>query len=84
MAIKCSIGKLILQKPLADIVRELQANNGFDLLGIEPEHTLKIEVLPFLHRDPFDRMLVAQAIVNDLTLISNEAVFDKYGAKRLW
>ncbi|MFN4257373.1 MAG: type II toxin-antitoxin system VapC family toxin [Saprospiraceae bacterium] len=83
MAIKRSIGKLILQKQLADIVRELQAN-GFDLLGIEPEHTLKIEVLPFLHRDPFDRMLVAQAIMNDLTLISNEAVFDKYGAKRLW
>lgn len=83
LAIKFSIGKLQLAKPLYVIMAEVQSN-GFLLLPIAPSHILQVETLPFLHRDPFDRMLVAQALSEDITLISNETLFDQYGVKRLW
>jgi len=83
MAIKLSIRKLTLQKTLAEIIAQVTAN-GFDLLPIAPARILTVEQLPFWHRDPFDRLLIAQALSEGFTLVSNEAVFDQYGAKRLW
>lgn len=83
MAIKISIGRLPLLKDLKEIIAEVQAN-GFDLLPILPTHILKVENLPYFHRDPFDRMLIAQALVEDFTLISNENLFDQYNVQRIW
>ena len=83
IAIKLSIGKLQLNKPLASIITEIQVN-GFHLLPIVPAHILQVETLPFFHRDPFDRILIAQSLLEDFTLVSNEAVFDEYGVKRIW
>jgi len=83
MAIKLSIGKLTLQLPLAEIIAQLNSN-GFDLLPISPPHVLTVEQLPYWHRDPFDRLIVAQARSEGFTLVSNEVVFDQYGVKRLW
>lgn len=83
LAIKLSIGKLQLAKPLSVIMAEVQSN-GFLLLPIAPSHILQVETLPFLHRDPFDRILIAQALSEGFTLISNETLFDEYGVKRLW
>lgn len=80
MAIKISIGRLPLLK---DIIGEIQAN-GFDFLPILPTHILKIENMPYFHRDPFDRMLIAQALAEDFTLVSNDGLFDQYNVKRIW
>jgi len=57
---------------------------GFKLLAIEFRHGEAAGALPCLHRDPFDRMLIAQAMLENLTLVSNERLFDSYGVRRLW
>lgn len=83
IAIKRSLGKLQLNQPLKDVIESL-LSNGFELLSVTSTHVLQIENLSFFHRDPFDRMLIAQAITDDLTIISNEGLFDRYSVGRLW
>ena len=83
IAIKISLGKLQLNTPFEEISRQIE-NNGFHLLPITFEHTLQLSKLPYHHRDPFDRMLVAQSIVNRLTLISKDGDFENYGIKLIW
>lgn len=84
MAIKSSLGKLRLAKPVGRFVTEQLADNGFTLLPIELRHAARIEKLPFHHRDPFDRLLIAQAITEKLTIVTADQIFAKYGAKTLW
>lgn len=84
MAIKASLGKLRLAGALDRFIPEQLAANGFSLLNIDFRHTARIEALPFHHRDPFDRLLVAQAQVEKLTLVSADAVLSEYGVKRIW
>ncbi len=60
------------------------AAHGFFELPISMQHGQMAGSLPGPHRDPFDRMLIAQARLADLVLVSNEAVFDRYGIRRLW
>jgi PIN domain nuclease of toxin-antitoxin system len=57
---------------------------GFQVLPILPTHTARLIALPFHHKDPFDRILVAQVIVEGISLISNDAPLDPYGITRLW
>lgn len=83
-AIKVSLGKLDLDVPFTRLIPgELHAN-AIDLLPIRPEHIVAVTNLPFHHRDPFDRMLVAQAMVEGATLVSADAVLDAYGIPRIW
>ncbi|NOY93789.1 MAG: type II toxin-antitoxin system VapC family toxin [Deltaproteobacteria bacterium] len=84
MAIKLSIGKLKLMEPLAQIVREAHEKNGIERLPIEQAHILRVEQLPLHHRDPFDRLLAAQALIEGLTVSSRDRSFDRYGVKRIW
>lgn len=84
MAIKASIGKLRLVKPVERFIPEELAANDFQLLPIDFRHVAKVETLPFFHRDPFDRLLAAQALVEKLTVISADAVLAEYGVKRIW
>lgn len=84
IAIKVSIGKLHLQMPYEDFLDKGITQNGFDILQVEPRHTAALVSLPFHHKDPFDRLLIAQALVEDIGLVSNEALFDSYGVRRLW
>lgn len=84
IAIKVSINKLVLAVPYEDFLHRGIVLNGFDVLHVEPRHTARVAKLPFHHKDPFDRLLIAQALVDDLTLVSNEALFASYGVKRLW
>jgi PIN domain nuclease of toxin-antitoxin system len=84
VASKVSIGKYALVVSFEDFIRHGIEDNDFEILPIEIRHAARVVVLPFHHKDPFDRMLIAQALVDDLTLISNEALFDAYGVKRLW
>lgn len=84
MAIKVSIGKMQLTEPVADLVRFHQINSGIQLQPIAVSHLDLIERLPFHHKDPFDRLLIAQALVEGLTVVSIDAAFDRYGVNRLW
>lgn len=82
LAIKISIGKLETPKSLSEILATLQ-KQGFDILPIMPGHTLQVTALPFHHRDPFDRMLIAQALVEHLSLVTYDDAFKSYGVKVL-
>jgi len=84
MAIKSSLGKLRLTKPVERFVNDLITENGFRLLPIDLHHAAKVESMPFHHRDPFDRLLIAQAITEKLTIISADDMFSNYGVKILW
>jgi PIN domain nuclease of toxin-antitoxin system len=84
LAIKVSIGKLQLTKSLDRFIPEELATNDFQLLSIHFKHVAKVETLPFHHRAPFDRLLVAQALSEKMTLISADTVFSENGVKRLW
>jgi PIN domain nuclease of toxin-antitoxin system len=84
IAIKAGLGKLRLGEPTAVLLgRELPRNN-FRLLDIKLEHAAAVETLPPHHKDPFDRLLVAQAKIESLPLVSADVVFDSYGVRRLW
>ena len=81
---KHRIGKL---PDVAAIVADLDAviaGQGFTSLPITTRHGQAAGMLPGPHKDPFDRMLIAQAMLGDLLLVSNEQVFDAYGVRRLW
>ncbi len=82
IAIKISIGKLILAKPLTDVIKQIGLEN-IEILAISPEHTLQVSNLPFHHRDPFDRIIVAQAQVENLAMMTDDIEFGNYGVKLL-
>ncbi len=84
IAIKTALRKLDLGEPAASFLPRELATNKFDLLGIELIHVTRVETLPPHHKDPFDRMLVAQSLVERLTLISVDGMFDRYGVRRMW
>jgi len=84
IAIKQSLGKLRLTKPLARLVAEEVASNGLQLLGVELPHVVRVADLPFHHRDPFDRLLVAQAQVAGLCLVTSDEDVRAYGGEVLW
>jgi PIN domain nuclease of toxin-antitoxin system len=84
MAIKLSLGKLRLPTPLDRFVPEQMAANGFQQLDIDFRHAVRVASLPFHHRDPFDRLLVAQAMAEDFALVSADTAFDAYGVTRVW
>lgn len=83
MAIKASLGKLKLAAPLSRLVAG-GVERGIRVLAIACEHTYEVEHLPFHHRDPFDRLLAAQASYEGLYLVSRDPRFDEYPATRVW
>jgi PIN domain nuclease of toxin-antitoxin system len=84
IAIKTSVGKLTLTAPFKDFIEQSLAKNNFTRLAIEISHSDIVLHLPFHHRDPFDRMLIAQALAEQIPIISAEPLFDSYGVQRLW
>ena len=84
IAIKVSLGKLTIGSSFERFVAEQMAVNGFQPLAITLGHIARVVALPFHHRDPFDRLLVAQAIDQDLTIVSIDPVFESYGVGRVW
>lgn len=84
MQIKIALGKLAMQRPLRSVVEEQQTENGIVLLEIAPRHLWALGALPAAHGDPFDRLLIAQAHSDELTLVSRDAQFDAYPVRRLW
>jgi PIN domain nuclease of toxin-antitoxin system len=84
ISIKTSIGKLGFEKSFEKIILQQLQENSIQQLVINFRHIIKVARLPFHHRDPFDRLLAAQAIEEKLTILSSDTVFDKYGIKRIW
>ena len=84
LAIKSSLGKITFEKTLEKFVDEQVKGNDIQILNIELLHVLRIEQLPFHHRDPFDRLLISQSIENNLPIIGTNSVFDKYEVERIW
>jgi PIN domain nuclease of toxin-antitoxin system len=83
LAIKSSLGKISLSKDVHSLATELPSD-GFVLLPINSEHCSAVANLPFHHRDPFDRMLLAQVLVEDFTLLSCDREFGGYPVRVVW
>jgi PIN domain nuclease of toxin-antitoxin system len=84
LAIKLSLGELRLTQRLERFIPEQMTLNGFSLFAVELRHVVRVAALPFHHRDPFDRLLAAQALEDDLAIVSADRVFRKYGVTRVW
>ena len=84
IATKHRLGKLPEAEELVLDLAGYMENQHFTEMPISLQHALRAGSLPGSHGDPFDRMLIAQAISNDLMLVSNETLFDRYGVRRLW
>jgi PIN domain nuclease of toxin-antitoxin system len=84
IAIKISLGKYALPEPYDIFIEREIATNDFHILPIEPKHTAVLTTLPFHHRDPFDRLLIAQAMVEAIPILSVDTAFDAYPVTRLW
>jgi PIN domain nuclease of toxin-antitoxin system len=84
MQIKIQLGRLKFTVPLRDLVESERQTNGIQVLSVGLEHVLALDALPALHKDPFDRLLVAQANVEGACLITRDPVFSSYSVKLLW
>lgn len=83
MAIKSAAGKLFLPRSLREVVSESLATDDLRALPVDNRHCFELASLPALHRDPFDRILVAQALVDGLTLVTHDPMFERYGVSVL-
>lgn len=84
IAIKLAVGKLQLSLPYRPWIARAVADLQLGLLPIRDDHAERQITLPFHNRDPFDRMLAAQALVEDVSLVSADSIFDAYGVTRIW
>jgi PIN domain nuclease of toxin-antitoxin system len=84
VAIKVSLKKLDLGVPCRGFIRDQMFRNNFEMLAINHDHMADVADLPFHHRDPFDRMLIAQSRREEMPIVSADEQFDVYGIERLW
>ncbi|MBV6624158.1 MAG: type II toxin-antitoxin system VapC family toxin [Rivularia sp. (in: Bacteria)] len=84
MQIKLQLGKLNLNSTLPTLINNQQRVNNLQILPVELTHIYALNNLPSHHKDPFDRLLIAQAIVEQIPLASIDEVFDNYPIQRLW
>ena len=84
IAIKVSLGKLRLGLPLVELMTRQLTSNGIAVLPITTGHVMRVASLPYHHRDPFDRIIVSQAMVERIPILSADAALDPYGITRLW
>lgn len=82
--IKAQLGRLTLTKPLVAILQQEQATNNFGLLPVTMDHVYALDHFPLYHRDPFDRLLVAQAHQEELTLVTHDPKLSVYSVPLLW
>lgn len=84
MAIKISLGRLQLSLPFETFIPQQLSLNRIGMLGITISHTAQVAILPFHHRDPFDWLLIAQALVEQMPIVGRDPEFDAYGITRMW
>lgn len=81
--IKAQLGKIKIGLPLTQLIAD-QVKNGFEICGITTDHILGLDSLPFHHKDPFDRLLISQTIVDGLTFVSKDPAIKPYSVQTLW
>ena len=84
ISIKISLGRYTLNANYKQFMRQAIVGNGFRFLHISPRHTEQVSTLPFHHRDPFDRLSIAQAMVEGMAIVSNDGNFAPYGVHVIW
>ena len=84
IAVKVSLGKLVLDKSFERLFPEQLYFSRIEILDITVDSLIKLTTLPFHHRDPFDRLIIAQALVEGIPIIGADAAFDAYGISREW
>jgi PIN domain nuclease of toxin-antitoxin system len=84
IAIKVSLGILTLAKSFDLFIPTQLRHNGFTVLPIEVAHCAAISTLPFHHRDPFDRLLIAQSLTEGIPVVGMDTAFDAYAVQRIW
>jgi PIN domain nuclease of toxin-antitoxin system len=84
MATKVRLGRLPAASDITRNFQEYLSQSGFESLPVSAEHGIRAGLLPGPHQDPFDRMLIAQAEIEKLIIVSNEKIFDQYGVRRVW
>jgi PIN domain nuclease of toxin-antitoxin system len=84
VAIKIALGKYSLPEPYQVFIEREIASNCMRILPIEPRHAAALTTMPMHHRDPFDRLIVAQALVEGVPLVSGDPKLDLYGVRRMW
>jgi PIN domain nuclease of toxin-antitoxin system len=84
MQIKCQAGRLNLRLPLSRLIDEQFQNAGLEILPIEALHVYELQNLPDVHRDPFDRIMIAQAIVEKMSFMSKDSVLAAYPVQQVW
>ena len=84
MQIKLQLGKLKLKLPLEKVIKSQQQVNNIEILPVNLKHVLALESLPAHHKDPFDRLLIAQANAEDAVLVSRDSVFTRYPVNVVW
>jgi PIN domain nuclease of toxin-antitoxin system len=84
MQIKLQLGKLRLNLPLAEVIESQQQTNNVEVLPVTLTHVLALETLPAHHKDPFDRLLIAQAKIEEAVLVSGDPIFAKYPVQSVW
>ena len=83
IAIKISHGKFKFDKGFKQFL-DLIENNGFEIVPLTLDHALIVSTLDFIHRDPFDRLIISQALTDDLTIITKDEYIEKYDVKTTW
>ena len=83
MAIKASLDRLHLSAPVDDYIAE-KIKQGYEVWPVRWEHASRVQLLPWHHRDPFDRLIAAQALLEKCTVVTSDRVFRKYGVDVLW
>jgi PIN domain nuclease of toxin-antitoxin system len=84
IAIKHGIGKLMLADPPPIYLQDVLRRGGVALLPIQFDHAVQAGSLPLHHKDPFDRLLAAQSLIEAIPLLSADAIMDAYGVARMW
>ncbi|MFN8374122.1 MAG: type II toxin-antitoxin system VapC family toxin [Anaerolineae bacterium] len=84
MAIKISLGKLSLPSPYDDFIAEQLEQNHISLYPILLSHANLVTKMPFHHRDPFDRLIIAQSLTDQIPIIGRDDIYDQYGVQRHW
>jgi PIN domain nuclease of toxin-antitoxin system len=84
IAIKLCLGKLTVAMPTETLMTRQLTSNDIDVLSISVPHLVTVSTLPLRHRDPFDRLIIAQAMVEQMPIVSADPAFDAYPVQRLW
>lgn len=84
ISIKTSLGKLQFEMSFTELVKQQVYGNAINLLEIQPHHLDELAKLPFHHKDPFDRMIISQALVEPMEIVTRDSAFTSYPAQLLW